>query len=120
MNDGLENLEIVSKVFIRFSGIPLGVSSAVPILLQNRGVSYAEQAGFTFAFYPFTSKSRKQSFKNIAQFTTLPNVQTYDSENIVGADRGLSLHQKVWKKKKLARPNTISDRSFHDLHRAKC
>lgn len=37
-------------------GIPLGISSAVPILLQNRGVSYSEQAGFTFAYYPYTSK----------------------------------------------------------------
>lgn len=37
-------------------GIPIGISYAIPILLQNRGVSYAEQAGFTFAFYPFTSK----------------------------------------------------------------
>lgn len=36
------------------TGIPLGISSAVPILLQNRGVTYAEQAIFTFAFYPFT------------------------------------------------------------------
>lgn len=40
-------------------GIPLGISSAIPILLQNRGVSYAEQASFTFAFYPFTSKLLK-------------------------------------------------------------
>lgn len=38
-------------------GIPLGISSAVPILLQNRGVSYSEQAGFTFAYYPYTSES---------------------------------------------------------------
>lgn len=37
-------------------GIPLGISAAIPLLLQKRGVSYAEQAGFTFAYYPFTSE----------------------------------------------------------------
>lgn len=42
-------------------GIPLGISSAVPILLQNRGVTYAEQAIFTFAFYPFTCESHLMS-----------------------------------------------------------
>lgn len=45
-------------------GIPLGISSAIPILLQNRGVSYAEQASFTFAYYPFTSKLHKDSYGN--------------------------------------------------------
>lgn len=40
-----------------FSAIPIGISYAIPILLQNRGATYAEQAGFTVAFYPFTSKS---------------------------------------------------------------
>lgn len=36
--------------------IPIGISYAIPILLQNRGVSYADQAAFSFAFYPFTSE----------------------------------------------------------------
>ncbi|CRL01967.1 CLUMA_CG015131, isoform A [Clunio marinus] len=47
---------IILLFLYMLQGIPLGISSAVPILLQNRGVSYAEQAGFTFAFYPFTMK----------------------------------------------------------------
>lgn len=48
-------------------GIPLGIGAAIPILLQNRGVSYAEQAIFSFAFYPFTCelrRSRKKSLSN--------------------------------------------------------
>lgn len=35
----------------------MGISAAIPYLLQNRGISYAEQAGFTFIYYPFTSKT---------------------------------------------------------------
>lgn len=37
-------------------GIPQGISLAVPILLQNRGVSYADQAGFSIAYFPHSSK----------------------------------------------------------------
>jgi MFS transporter, PAT family, solute carrier family 33 (acetyl-CoA transportor), member 1 len=38
-------------------GIPIGITAAIPILLQNRGVSYKDQAAFSFAFYPFTGSS---------------------------------------------------------------
>lgn len=41
----------------------MGVSSAIPILLQNRGVTYAEQAIFTFAFYPFTCEPKQSVAK---------------------------------------------------------
>jgi MFS transporter, PAT family, solute carrier family 33 (acetyl-CoA transportor), member 1 len=37
-------------------GIPLGCTYAIPLLLQNRGVSYSDQAAFSFAFYPFTGE----------------------------------------------------------------
>lgn len=37
-------------------GIPQGVGLAMPILLQNRGVSYADQAKFSFSFLPYSSK----------------------------------------------------------------
>ncbi|KAG4068279.1 hypothetical protein HA402_007799 [Bradysia odoriphaga] len=49
------NIAILLLLYM-LQGIPLGISSAVPILLQNRGVSYSEQAGFTFAYYPYTMK----------------------------------------------------------------
>lgn len=48
------NVAILLFLYI-LQGIPLGISSAVRILLQNRGVSYKEQAVFSFASYPFTS-----------------------------------------------------------------
>lgn len=58
------NVAILLFLYI-LQGIPLGISSAVRILLQNRGVSYKEQALFSLASYPFTSKSfscyRKQT-----------------------------------------------------------
>jgi len=37
-------------------GIPLGLIAAVPMILQNRHVSYAEQAKFSFAYWPFSLK----------------------------------------------------------------
>lgn len=37
-------------------GIPLGLISAIPMLLQNRGASYSQQAEFSFAYWPFSLK----------------------------------------------------------------
>lgn len=58
-------------------GIPLGISYSIPILLQNRGVSYAEQAGFTFAFYPFTSKCHRRIGNNHFEFDYSINAFVY-------------------------------------------
>ena len=59
MKGDYTNIAILLFLYL-LQGIPLGISSAVPILLQNRGVSYSEQAGFSFAFYPFTRKSARK------------------------------------------------------------
>lgn len=48
------NVAILLFLYI-LQGIPLGISSAVRLLLQNRGVSYKDQALFSLASYPFTS-----------------------------------------------------------------
>lgn len=37
-------------------GIPLGLINAVPLILTDRNVSYAEQAVFSFSGYPFSMK----------------------------------------------------------------
>jgi PAT family acetyl-CoA transporter-like MFS transporter 1 len=37
-------------------GIISGLVTAVPILLQNRGVTYKQQAFFSVAHYPFSSE----------------------------------------------------------------
>ncbi|XP_017778202.1 PREDICTED: acetyl-coenzyme A transporter 1 [Nicrophorus vespilloides] len=37
-------------------GIPLGLSAAIPMILQNRGVSYKQQAEFSFVNWPFSIK----------------------------------------------------------------
>lgn len=37
-------------------GIPLGLSAAIPMILQNRGVSYKQQAEFSFVSWPFSLK----------------------------------------------------------------
>lgn len=61
--------------------IPIGISYAIPILLQNRGVSYVDQAGFSFAFYPFTCKYRigleawRPNILNINHFVYLRTVK---------------------------------------------
>jgi MFS transporter, PAT family, solute carrier family 33 (acetyl-CoA transportor), member 1 len=50
-----KNIFLLVTLYI-LQGIPQGLTMAVPILLQNRGVSYADQAGFSFAYFPFASK----------------------------------------------------------------
>ncbi|KAG7308685.1 hypothetical protein JYU34_005907 [Plutella xylostella] len=37
-------------------GIPLGLGGAVPMLLQNRGITYTQQAEFSFVNWPFSIK----------------------------------------------------------------
>ena len=37
-------------------GVPLGLGASIPLLLQKAGVTYAQQAVFTFAGYPFSFK----------------------------------------------------------------
>lgn len=37
-------------------GIPLGLAGSIPMILQNRHVSYKEQATFSLSFWPFSIK----------------------------------------------------------------
>lgn len=66
-------------------GIPLGIAFSVPILLQNRGVSYADQAGFSFAFYPMTCElSFLTAYKRVFRYF----VAIFNSEDILGTAFG--------------------------------
>lgn len=49
------NIAILFFLYL-LQGIPLGVGQAIPMLLQNRGASYKQQAEFSFAYWPFSSK----------------------------------------------------------------
>lgn len=37
-------------------GIPLGLAGSIPMMLQQKGVSYKDQALFSFVFWPFSLK----------------------------------------------------------------
>lgn len=37
-------------------GIPLGLAGSIPYLLQSRNISYADQATYSFVFWPFSLK----------------------------------------------------------------
>lgn len=50
------NIAILFFLYL-LQGIPLGVGQAIPMLLQNRGASYKQQAEFSFAYWPFSSKT---------------------------------------------------------------
>lgn len=50
-----KNIAVLLLLYM-MQGIPVGITAAVPILLQNRGVTYKEQAAFSLAFYPFTGR----------------------------------------------------------------
>lgn len=47
------NVAILFFLYL-LQGIPLGVGQAIPMLLQNRGASYKQQAEFSFAYWPFS------------------------------------------------------------------
>lgn len=46
------NIAILLFLYI-LQGVPMGILYAVPMLLQNRGVSYKDQAGISFSNWPF-------------------------------------------------------------------
>jgi PAT family acetyl-CoA transporter-like MFS transporter 1 len=49
------NIAILFFLYL-LQGIPIGLAAAVPMLLQNRGASYKQQAEFSFAHWPFSLK----------------------------------------------------------------
>lgn len=49
------NIAILFFLYL-LQGIPLGLTAAIPMLLQNRGASYKQQAEFSFATWPFSMK----------------------------------------------------------------
>ncbi|KRX38543.1 Acetyl-coenzyme A transporter 1 [Trichinella britovi] len=52
-----ELANIVLLVFLyTLQGIPLGLTASIPLVLQNRHVSYKQQALFSFAQWPFSLK----------------------------------------------------------------
>lgn len=58
------NIAILFFLYL-LQGIPLGVGQAVPMLLQNRGASYKQQAEFSLAYWPF---SRNLNFAGKIRF----------------------------------------------------
>jgi PAT family acetyl-CoA transporter-like MFS transporter 1 len=54
--DGDEGNVLVLLFLYILQGIPLGLAAAIPLILTNRHVSYKEQAGFSFAYWPFSIK----------------------------------------------------------------
>lgn len=52
-----DKLNIAILLFLyTLQGIPLGLAGAIPMLLQNRGISYTQQAEFSFVYWPFSVK----------------------------------------------------------------
>uniref|UniRef100_A0A6B2E495 Putative acetyl-coa transporter n=1 Tax=Phlebotomus kandelakii TaxID=1109342 RepID=A0A6B2E495_9DIPT len=49
------NIAILFFLYL-LQGIPIGLTSAIPMLLQNRGATYKQQAEFSFAYWPFSLK----------------------------------------------------------------
>ena len=55
INGDRANIAILFFLYL-LQGIPLGLTAAIPMLLQNRGASYKQQAEFSFAQWPFSLK----------------------------------------------------------------
>lgn len=60
--DGKSNLEgdyqnVALLLFLYvLQGIPLGMAGSIPMILQNKNVSYKQQAMFSFVYWPFSLK----------------------------------------------------------------
>lgn len=50
-----KNIAILFFLYL-LQGVPLGLASAIPMMLQNRGASYRQQAEFSFVNWPFSLK----------------------------------------------------------------
>ncbi|CAM1323485.1 SLC33A1 (predicted) [Pycnogonum litorale] len=49
------NVALLTFLYI-LQGIPLGLAGSIPLILQQRNVSYKDQAIFTFVYWPFSIK----------------------------------------------------------------
>ncbi|CAG0922692.1 unnamed protein product [Notodromas monacha] len=49
------NIAVLYFLYV-LQGIPIGLAGSVPMILQNRGVSYKEQAEYSFVNWPFSIK----------------------------------------------------------------
>uniref|UniRef100_A0A1I7ZL47 MFS general substrate transporter n=1 Tax=Steinernema glaseri TaxID=37863 RepID=A0A1I7ZL47_9BILA len=84
-------------------GIPLGLIAAIPLILQDRHVSYQDQAIFSFAYWPFSLKllwapivdsvywkklGRRKSWMVPCQYLIgiFMLVLSYQVSNIIGSD----------------------------------
>jgi hypothetical protein len=50
-----KNIALLFFLYL-LQGIPLGLIASIPLMLQNRHVSYKEQAEFSVVFFPFSLK----------------------------------------------------------------
>ena len=50
-----KNIALLFFLYL-LQGIPLGLIASIPLMLQNRQVSYKEQAEFSVVFFPFSLK----------------------------------------------------------------
>lgn len=55
------NIGILLFLYL-LQGVPLGIIIAVPMLLQNRGVSYKDQASVSFSMWPFAREFKVQNY----------------------------------------------------------
>ncbi|XP_007887046.1 acetyl-coenzyme A transporter 1 [Callorhinchus milii] len=51
----LNNILLLLFLYV-LQGIPLGLAGSIPLILQSKNVSYADQAFFSFVFWPFSLK----------------------------------------------------------------
>jgi hypothetical protein len=49
----IQNSTAIILIFLFLQGVPLGLIAAVPLILQSKEITYAQQAVFSFAYWPF-------------------------------------------------------------------
>lgn len=49
------NISLLLLLYV-LQGIPLGMAGSIPMMLQNKNISYKQQAMFSFVYWPFSMK----------------------------------------------------------------
>ena len=49
------NVALLLLLYV-LQGIPLGMAGSIPMILQNKNISYKQQAMFSFVYWPFSLK----------------------------------------------------------------
>jgi PAT family acetyl-CoA transporter-like MFS transporter 1 len=70
------NIALLLLLYV-LQGIPLGMAASIPMILQNKNVSYKQQAMFSLVYWPFSMKLLWAPIVDAAYITTFGRRKTW-------------------------------------------